>query len=70
MKLGTEHLTEKNCIEITDQWKLEWEKGVQVPYAKFLIKPTVFHNRNYTAADDFEGTNIFHNYIFQLLNCY
>jgi len=54
MKLGTDHLTEENCIRIADTWKMEWEKGVQVPNSKHLTKPNVCLNKNYSSLDDFE----------------
>lgn len=59
MKLGTENLTEDVCMVITDQWKPEWEKGIQVPNEKFISKPNFCSNTSYLDTAELEGINIF-----------
>ena len=40
---------------ITDQWKLEWEKGIQVPNEKFIGRPNFCVNKNYLESEETEG---------------
>ena len=55
MKLGTENLTEDACMVITDQWKPEWEKGIQVPNEKFVGRPNFCINTSYLDTAEFGG---------------
>ncbi len=55
MKLDTKLLTEESIMEITDAWKQDWDKGIQVPNQKFMTKPNVVLNKNFNGNDDLEG---------------
>ena len=55
MKRDTDYLTEDVCMVITDQWKLEWEKGIQVPNEKFIGRPNFCVNKNYLESEETEG---------------
>ena len=59
MKLGTENLTEDACMVITDQWKPEWEKGIQVPNEKFVGRPNFCINTSYLDTAEFGGKQNF-----------